>query len=655
MSYGIFRRNGPIMRTSLLLGSVVSFICVDAALAAESDSELDSVVVTATRSEQRLDRVGDSITVLDAATVREHQKTSIAELLASTPGVAVSRNGGFGGTTSLRIRGAEDTHTVVLIDGVKLNDPSSASGGYNFAELLGDDVSRIEVLRGPQSTLWGSQAIGGVVNIVTPLPEGPVTSTVAVEGGSRETAHVRAKVEAGNERVAWRMNGGYFRTDGISAFDENLGGAEHDSYKNTSFAGRVRVRLNDAISVDTRASYWRGRNEFDGFPRPAFVFTDTAEYGTTEEIVAYTGLDASSFAGRWTHRLGYAFTDTDRENFDPALSVRTTFDATGRNGRWEYQGTVKLAEGYETVFGLESERSELNTASPTEEIPNPIPLARDVRMNSAYAQIQGTPVSSLTLTAGLRRDDHDTFGEHTTARAALAWAVAPQTLVRASYGEGLKAPTLFQLFSEFGTTGLRPEEAEGWDAGVEQRLLGERLVLSATYFDRDTTNQIDFVSCTSSPDPRCAAQPFGGFYQNVAQTQATGMELAAVAKWSEALKLSANYTRTEAENTDRGDANFGRDLQRRPRDTANADVSYRWAFGLLTSVSVQYVGKSFDDEANLFPLDAYTLVDLRASQQVTDRIEVFGRVENAFDEDYETVLRYGSIGRGFFVGARTSF
>jgi len=641
------------MRVSLLVGSIASLALVDAVVAADS-GVVDSAVITATRSEQVLSKIGDSITVLTADEVRKRQKTSLSDLLATTPGVAVVRNGGLGATTSLFIRGAEPEQTVVLIDGVKLNDPSAPGGGYNFAELLADDTSRVEVLRGPESTLWGSQAIGGVVNLITTVPEGPLKSSISIEGGSQETGHARARIEAGGDRVAWRLAGGYFRTGGISAFDERLGGREADGYKNTSFSGRATVTVTDAVSADLRANYWHGRNEFDGFPPPDFSFADTSEYGTTDELVAYAGLNIATLEGRWKQRIGYAYTDTDRENFDPSLLVRKTFDASGKNGRLEYQGNFKIRDGYESVFGLETERSELSTAAPSESDPNPIPLAKDVRLNSGYAQLQATPITPLTITAGLRRDDHDTFGGKTTGRAAVAYSVASQTLLRASFGQGFKAPTLYQLFSEYGNTALRPEQAHGWDAGVEQRLLDESLTLVATYFDRDTTNLVTFVSCFESSDPRCAAQPFG-FYDNVTRAKATGVEFEAVLKLSERFDVSANFTRTDAENDDRNDPNFGLDLRRRPRNAANANANYRWPIGLVTGLTVQYVGERFEDASNLVPLGSYTLVDLRASQLVTDQVEVYGRIENAFDEQYETSRQYGSLGRGVFVGARASF
>jgi vitamin B12 transporter len=616
---------------------------------------LDQVVVTATRTEESVKRVASSITVLEAEAVRESQKTAVSDLLSTTPGVSVSRTGGLGSVTQLRIRGAESDQTAVLIDGVKLNDPSATGGGYNFGNLLNGDVSRIEVLRGPQSTLWGSQAIGGVVNIVTTMPQGPLSYHVSLEGGSRETLGVAARVEAGNERLSWRIGGNYLTTDGISSFDEDLGGKEHDGYRSIGWNARGVLKITDNISLDLRSTGSRNRADFDGFPAPTYDFADTREYGSTDESVSYAGVNVDAFGGRLHNRFGFAYTDTDRSNYDPASSVPLTFDASGSNKRWEYQGSFSVNDALQAVFGVESEKSEFTTLSPSEFEPRPAPTGGSVRIDSVYLQVQVNPFETLTLTAGVRHDDHDTFNGSTTAQAGAAWLVTESTLLRASYGEGFKAPTLYQLFSEYGTPDLRPEQAEGWDAGIEQHFLDGALVASVTYFERDTDNMIDFVSCLGNgPVGRCRAQPFG-YYDNVQKAAADGVEFSLAAQIGERLSISGNYTNMTSENAVRGSANFGRMLARRPRETANAEVSYHWPIELHTTIAVERVGHSFDDAANMFRLDPYTLVGLRASYDVSDKTEVYGRIENLFDEDYATVLSYGSAGRGAFVGVRQAF
>ena len=616
-------------------------------------ASVDRIVVTATRAETALSSVGDSITVIAAQDARRSQKTTVADLLSTTAGVTLSRNGGLGTATAVRIRGAEADQTVVLIDGVKLSDPSATGGGFNFANLLVNDSARIEVLRGSQSTLWGSQAIGGVINIVTPEPTGPLAVTLDSQAGSYETAALTARAQAGNERGGWRVGANYLTTDGVSAFDADLGGREDDGYREVGVNARGVLHLTDALTAELRSVWTRGRSDIDGFPAPLYAFADTREHSTTMEWVSYVGIKIDSLDARLRHRIGTAYTDTTSESIDPESSVPQTFASFGRNLRWEYQGSFTLDEHWSGVFGVERERSELSSKSPSVFDPTPAPLRRDVSLDSAYAQAQFAPVRALTVSGGVRYDDHETFGNATSTQAALAWSVTSSTLLRASYGEGFKAPTLFQLYSQYGNTTLAPEEARDWDAGVEQRWLDDALVLSATYFERTTDSMVDFISCWGVMSPQCLLQP-DGYYENVNKARAHGYELALSAQLGTRASIAANYTGLDARNDSRGGLNFGNRLARRPRDTANATFTYAWPLQLSTALAVQYVGHSFDDAGNQNTLGAYTLIDVRASYQLAKAFELYGRIENIFDENYQTTRNYGSIGRGFYLGVRVT-
>ena len=610
---------------------------------------LSEVVVTANRSAQPIEKVGASVTVLTQAVIERSQATTAVELLAQTPGVNFTRNGGPGTSTSLNIRGAETQHTVVLIDGVKLNDPSSTQGGFNSGNLLVGDISRIEVLRGAQSTLWGSQAIGGVVNIVTREPTKPFESTLDAEGGSRKTAYLRGGVGGASERVVWRAAGGYYTTDGFSAYSK---GVEDDGYHNTGLSGRVRVNLTDEISAEVRSVYSKGRNDFDGFN------TDSAEFGRTEELVVYAGLNVALLDGRLKNRLGFGYTDTDRENINPVTAVQPlTFDAAGKNRRFEYQGVFAFTDQISATFGVESEKARMRTRSPSSFTPNPAFVRGKAGIDSVYAQLQAEVVQGLTLTGGIRYDDHDTFGGHTVGQVAAAWALNQgNTILRASWGQGFRAPGLYELYSEYGNTNLSPESIDTWDAGVEQRFLEGKGRVSATWFHREGDDEIRFFSCTAtSTDPLCrvnGATRFG-YYRNVLKTKAQGVELIGQLTPVDGLDLSANYTWTDAE-TDSG-VNAGKQLTRRPKNMWNASAAYRWPVGLSTSAAVRHVGKTFNNDANTVVVKGYTVVDVRASYPVTEQIEVFGRVENLFDKDYETILNYGAAGRGAFAGIRARF
>ncbi|MDR3509325.1 MAG: TonB-dependent receptor, partial [Caulobacteraceae bacterium] len=600
-------------------------------------------------------RIGQSVTVLDHQTIEKAQVVVITDLLVRTPGVSFSRNGGVGEATSLRIRGAESDQTVVVIDGVKLNDPSQAGGGYNFGNLLTGDISRIEVLRGAQSTLWGSQAIGGVVNIVTTEPARPLEASLDAEGGSMSTHSVRAGIGGAGQRLTWRLAANDYSTSGVSAYRY---GRESDGYANTGASGRANLKLIDGVSLDLRAVYSRGRNPFDGYPAPAYVFADDAEYGLTKDLLAYGGINIDLFGGRLRNRIAYDYTRTDRQNYDPAQAVTTkTFDARGETRRVEYQGAADLIGNWGAIFGAEHEEASMRAASPSPYDPNPAPQGGSTRTDSVYLQAQGGLAPGLTLTAGLRHDDHSTFGGKTLGQVAAAWSLnRGATVLRASLGQGFKAPTLYQLYSPYGNLTLKPEQANSWDAGVEQALFGGAVRASATYFGRRTTNQIDFFTCTGGADPLCGsgASARYGYYANTARTKAQGVELAASSRIG-ALALSGNYTWTDARNDVSGSANDGKRLARRPEHQANLSADWIWPVKLSTGLAVRYVGDSFDDAANRTLIKAYALVDLRAAYPIRKGFEVYGRIENLVDQHYETTHDYGSPGRAAYLGLRLRY
>ncbi|MEN5113824.1 TonB-dependent receptor [Brevundimonas diminuta] len=609
---------------------------------------VEDVVVTANRSAQPIERVGASVTVLTQAAIEARQTPAVVELLAQTPGVSFTRNGGVGTSTGVNIRGAESQHTVVLIDGVKLNDPSSTQGGFNFGNLLVGDTARIEVLRGAQSTLWGSQAIGGVVNIVTAEPTAALQGSLDAEAGARGTTYFRGGVGGANERLSWRLAASRYDTDGFSAFAK---GTEDDGYTNTGLSGRLNVKVTDAVSLDLRSVWSSGRNDFDAFNG------DSREYGKTQELVAYAGLNFDLLDGRFRNRIGYAHTDTDRRNFNPDNTVQTlTFDAEGQNRRWEYQGAFAFTEALNATFGLEHEKSEMKTRSPGDWDPNPAFGRGEAELNSAYGQLQWTVLDGLTLTGGLRYDDHAQYGDNLLGQVAAAWALNEgDTVVRASWGQGFRAPGLYELYSEYGNLNLQPEEFDSWEIGVEQRLF-DRAVVSATYFNRQADNEIRYNGCsTPSTDPLCTVNGVGrwGYYRNVQKTEAQGVELVGRVDVTERLNVSANYTWTDAKSA--SGATDGKRLTRRPEHMANFAADYAFAFGLKTGVAVRYVGETFNNDTNTVKVGAYTLVDLRASYPINDNLEVYGRIENAFDEDYQTVLNYGAPGQGVFGGVRVRF
>ena len=605
-------------------------------------AEPGDIIVSAARAAQYSDEVGQAVTIVDRDLILERQAVIVSDLLSQTPGVTVTRNGGIGGFTGVRIRGAEAEQTLVLVDGVRINDPSSPGGGFDFGNLLSDNVERIEVLRGPNSVPWGSQAIGGVVNIVTARPSFVPSFSARAEGGSFGTAQAVANASATIGRVAGSFGAGYFTTDGISSA---ASGTECDGYERYAANGRVEVTLPWNLVLDLRGYYSHGRTELDGFPPPDFSFADTAEFQKTREVIGYAGLRGSFLNDRFLNRVAFTITDVDRDNFDPAFGPAPSFTARGRIERVEYQGDFNATGWARLVFGAETERSRFDDGATT--FRNGI--------DSLYGQAIVKPVEALTLTGGARYDDHDDFGGHTTFGGNAALKLG-RTIVRASYAEGFKVPTLFQLRSDFGNPSLEPETARSLDIGVEQRI-GGAVTAGVTWFRRRTRNQIDFTPCR--PDIAvCAggARPFGT-YDNIARARASGVEASLDIRPTDQLRINAAYSYVDAENRTPGSPDFGKVLLRRPKSSLILNADYEPSSGFSLGGTVRQVSDSIDRDAfgQRVRLDGYVLADLRAALTLTERIELYGRVENLFDAQYETVLGYGTPGRAAYAGVRARF
>ena len=630
----------------------------DAAAQPQDGPATGDVIVTATRSPTAIDRVSSSVTVLDKAAIDRSQDIGVTEILQRTPGVSIARNGGYGTNTSLRIRGAETDQTVVVIDGVKLNDPSSPGGGYNFANLLVGDASRIEVLRGPQSVLWGSQAIGGVVNIVTALPDRPLQGSTDIEAGSRNTVNARAAIGGKQGPLTFRLGGQAFTTDGISIIAPAFGGVEKDGYTNQSVTGRAELQVADGISAELRGFYANGRTDLDGFAG------DSAEYGVERDVVGYGGVNVALFDGRLRNRVGYGYTSIKRDNYNPALARDLTFDALGRNDRIEYQGSLAIAPGWDATFGVDHEHQRFRSVAPPAALTTPIPapIVGTADLTGVYGQINATVRPGLTLNAGVRNDDHSRYGGKTLFQGGAVWKLPTGTLIRATYGEGFKAPTLYQLFSEYGNQALQPERASGWEAGVEQHLFGQAVTLGGTYFERRSRDLIVFASCPfgAASTPAICFRPGTtiarfGYYANISRAYAYGVEAVGSLRVGTRLLIDGNYTWSPSEDRSTGSATYGLQLARRPRHSANGSATYTLVNGMSAGAAVRWSGETFENAAHTIRLAPYALVDLRGEVPLTKAVALFGRVENLFDKEYETAYRYGTLGRSFYAGFRGRF
>ncbi len=618
----------------------VLFAIFGTSLAAENRDEAsgNDIVVTAIGADQSLRNTGQAITVVGRDTIDRLQAASVADLLSTTPGVTVTRNGGQGGFSAIRIRGAEGEHTLTLIDGVRVNDPSAPGGGFDFGNLLTGTIQRVEVLRGPNSVRWGSQAIGGVVNVITAAPSRDLSGSARAEYGSHDRLSLSGNVGTTAGKLSAALSAGYFRDQSISAFKD---GREADGYRQYALSGKIGLALTDDFDLDFRANYANSRTNIDGFPPPSFSFADTPEFSRSAETYLYAGANFRLFDGTLKNRIAFTLADINRDNFD-GTGAAPSFLARGRSERFEYQGDAAFLHTLRAVFGLEHEQSRLSDGfSPTE-----------THVTSGYLQLVADPTEQLTIAGGARWDRHATYGSQATFSANLAWRPGPSTVVRAAFSEGFKAPTLFQLYSFFGNTTLRPERARSYEVGLEHSTLADALILGATLFLRDTQNQIDFISCFNRTTGICTDRPFGT-YDNINRSRAQGIEAFVRARPTQSVQFEANYSLIDAKNRATGLA-----LLRRPQHSINLALDWSATKVLSLGASIQGVGSSADVDFQTFvrtKLAGYLLASLRSAYSVNERIELFGRVENLFDKRYETVSGYGTYGRTVHLGLRATY
>lgn len=600
----------------------------------------ETIVVTATRTPQPLEVTGTSMSVISGDQLALQQIDILSDVLAQTPGLTAVRNGGPGQNTNILLRGAEAGQTLVLVDGIRINDPSATTGFALMGDVLANGTERVEVLRGPQSTLYGSDAIGGVVNIIS-RRGGDNTLRLEAEGGSFDTVRLNAAANGSYQTLEYGAAANFYVTDSISAADSRNGNSEPDGYHHAGATANVRWNAFDGVSVDGRVYYTWARDSFDGFPPPTYTFQDTHQYGNNELLALYGGINAD--AGRWTNRLAITYSDADRETFDTVKD----FWAKGTAARLEYQGGFKLNAANEITFGAEDARTGLVTQS----LYDPAPIRGSNRIDGVYAQWQSGIIDDVTVTGGVRYDSDREFGDHTSFKLAAAWQVTESTTLRANMGDGFKAPSLYQLFSPYSNPidTLKPETATGWEIGADQRFGSWRG--SLTYFERRTANQIDFFSCWGVTSTACTLRAFqGGYYYNVNRSRARGVEVEVevAGEIIDGLSLSLNYTNLTDE-----DRLTGLQLARRPHNSANAIVTWQALPNLTLGAATTYVGSRFDDAYHFTALDEALRLKLFASYQVTDAVELFGRVENLGDNRSEPVAGYGAPGRAFFAGVRT--
>lgn len=586
-------------------------------------------MVTSSRIPLPLRRLGTSVSVIEAMEIEARGNPALFAALRQLPSIQTSGNGGIGQPTSLRIRGEEGFRTLALLDGIRLLDPGATQLTPLFEHLLASGVHRVEILRGPQGLSYGADA-GGVVNISTRSGVEGLQGRFDAQAGDYGTRQLSGNLGGGNGAADFFVSAARFETDGFNIRRSDDVVMDEDGYENTTLHARAGIDLNAAWRLDLVHRYVDGEAMYDGCFSPTLHGHDCLAVFDQKSSRAALEYDAGDFS----HSLSWSTTGTDRDNLSSGASA---FAAHGELERWEYLGSATGLPGFDLVFGADLEQA----------------VNGDIGRDNAglYLEYLSDSSDHLFLTAGVRHDDNDDFGANTSYRVSGAYLFhldsAAVVKLRGSLGTGFRAPSPYEIAYNSGPFAappateivLRQETSEGWEIGVEY-LSGNNLRLEAVYFDQEVTDAIEFDLAS-----------FSGYLQDDGVSTSKGVELAGEWFLDKAWRLSANYTWNDTERPN------GLQRLRRPQTLFNVGVSW---YGMDTRLNLNgflRAARNAIDEAGgaVVPLDDFEVLDLTASYRITDTVQVYGRLENALDEDYMEVDGYFTPDRAAYLGFRMQF
>ena len=616
-----------MVRSLRLVGLV---LLIGAAEAAAQPRYVDPVVVTATKVETPQERLGASVTVVTGDEIVEKQYATVEEALRQVPGVDIQRSGGLGKTTALRIRGAGAQQVQVMVDGLRVKSPTL--GITELSDLSVDAIERIEVVRGPQSTLHGADAIGGVVNIITRKGQGPPRGTVQVEAGTFETYREQATFSGAYKAFSYSLSASHYDTRGY---------LKNDDATQSAFAGRFDYDFPWEGTLSLRGRYIKNETDLPIFSTtPVTVFdpnsqqqSETWLYNLLYDQKVTAWWDVHLRYGQWFNRAGF-------QNPPPPGTFTTISQINTERREAEFLNNFHIGRWNTLTLGAEH-RDELGRNRGT--------FRKEINVKSLFAQDELRLFDRVILGGGIRHEENDAFGEALTGRASFA-VLIPETgtKVRGAWGEGFRAPSINDLFFPgFGNPQLQPEESVSWEIGADQRLWDNRLRFGATYFHNDFDNLIQVVNIPGT----FLFQPV-----NVGRARTQGVEVYVEGDPADWLTLYANYTYTHTEDLD-----TFKPLRRIPHNKWATGAVFTWdrlkLFAEAIVVSEQFetpVGpRSFNPGYHRLDFGGTYLLWGRAG--IMERAELIARFNNITDERYGEAFGFPAPGFNCLIGFRVAF
>ena len=573
---------------------------------------------------------GTAVTVYDEEYIEKKQVKTVAEILQDAPGISVASNGGIGHRTSVFIRGAASQNTVVVIDGVKVSDQSSASGGFDFANLMTDGIERIEIIRGAQSALWGSDALGGVINITTKKGEKGLHSSANIEFGSNNYAKQFANINGATQKAHYSLSAANLTTDGISTKTGASDDLDDDGYRNKLINFKAGYQFTPLISIDGILRHSDSKAEYDG---TYVAGQDNNTYSIQKTNIAKINAYLNLFENSWNNRLSFSYSDSTTENYEPRSYYGDYSENAGETYKSEIQSDYLITtSNYNHRFTVAGEIQK-ETYLPWNGGATPEEQKMDSSALIGEYSLEWN--SKIFFTGSARHDFNNQFDDTSTYKLALSAWITKAVRLHTSHGTGAKNPTFSQLFGYYATPDLNPEKSISTDIGIEYNFANSNDYIDLTFFNSEYNDGIRY-------------NPLTYLYENQDE-KAKGIELSSFIKVSKDYSLSGQYTYLDSED---GTAEKN-ELVRRAKHTASITNNYQLTNKLEATLGINYVGKrnNYNYTNNVFDeLDDYTLVNISANYKITDRFSIHGKIENLLDKDYIVITDYGTDPFSAYVG-----
>ncbi len=581
-------------------------------------SKIDEIIVKSTRSNSNIYQLGSSVEIITAEDIKKSSFNFVSEALQTSSGVYVSQTGSFGGTATVRIRGASSDQTLVLIDGVPISDPSSPGGGYDFSSLLTSNIDRIEILKGSQSTLWGSDAIGGVINIVTFEKASISNINLNTEIGSFNTEKIGTDFNIANEHNSLFLSYDSYKSDGISKADKRDGNDEKDGIGSRSYLLKTNHNIFNS-EISSNINYRESDVDYDGYGFATGV-TDSDENTKGRQLNWSLSLRKAFLDDLLVNSILFGESEIDRKYYTNNIE---NFSAKGERKFIRYVGYYSLNDNNSFTFGFENE--EVSTSGV------------DFDTKSIFLLYETLISKNFGFSLGLRGDDRNNLASQETPKITAFYNLSDEWRLRANWGEGFKLPTIFQSTffccgAEKPNENLLPETSEGYEIGIDYKSSENFNKIGVTFFDQDISNMIDF------------SFSIGG-YENVKKVYSKGVEVNFVSKLRDNITISGSFSKLDSKNE------FGSRLSRLPEEKGSFNIDFSLGLKNNFYISLFYNGDEVDPRGEM---SDWFRSDLNFSRNISDKAKVYFKVKNIFDEEYQDIYGYGTEERSFSVGINLS-